>query len=99
MMKKSILIDAVKLILLAGVSWIAFSYFSGEIDSETDTTLSIANEEKLGKILVDEVLLRDSSIKTEKNTLADSAVQVISKRLLKNIGPTDYQYKIRVIQS
>jgi len=98
-MKKSILLDAVKLLLVIGISWLGFSYFSENFSSEADMSLSISNEEKLGKILVDEVLLEDPSVEIEKNTLADSAVQVISKRLIENIGLTDYQYKIRVIKS
>lgn len=98
-MKKAILFDIAKFIALFGIAWLTFSYFSSQVDSEINTTLSISNEEKLAKVLVNDLLLNDSSIKLETNTIADSAVQVISKRLIKNIGLTDYQYKIRVIKS
>ena len=84
---------------MLGLVWLAFAYFSGKLNTDLDLSISVANEEKLGKVLVDDVLLNDSKIKLETNPIVDSAVQAITKRLVKSIGLTDYQYTIRVIKS
>ncbi len=98
-MKKSILLDVLKISVVLGLVWLAFAYFSGKLNTDLDLSISVANEEKLGKVLVDDVLLNDSKIKLETNPIVDSAVQAITKRLVKSIGLTDYQYTIRVIKS
>ncbi len=98
-MKKSILLDVFKICFLLGIVWVAFAYFSGKFNSDIDLSISVANEEKLGKILVENVLLIDPKIKFETNPIVDSAVQAITKRLVSSMGLTDYQYTIRIIES
>lgn len=100
-MTKSILIDVLKFVVLIGLCWGVFYYVSSRIDKSTSDigTISIDNEEKLGRMLVDEVLLKDPKIKISSNQTLDSAMQQINKRLLSNIGLTEYEYNIRVIDS
>jgi len=90
------------LLLIFGLLWGGFalipwgSLFSGV----TDITLSIDQEEKLGKVLVEDVMeAGEDSSKLENNPTLDSAIAEISNRLLKSLGPTDYNYKIQVMNT
>ncbi|MCU0430383.1 MAG: M48 family metallopeptidase [Cytophagaceae bacterium] len=92
-----------QLLILAGVVvslWLVFYFVSAQFPKENSVELiSIEQEEKLGRLLVDDVLLKDPKTKILNNETLDSAMRIIQKRLLNNIGPTEYQYSIRVLES
>lgn len=90
------------LLLIFGLLWGAFalipwgSLFSGV----TDITITIDQEEKLGKILVEDVMeAGEGSQQLVHNPALDSAMSEINNRLLTGLGPTDYNYKIQVIDN
>jgi predicted Zn-dependent protease len=97
-MKKSIFVDLLKLVLLFTVIWALFTYLPVFNVDKEDFTLSIDKEEKLGKIIVDNLLADKSKIHLLNHPHVDSAVAVISKRLTDSLGVTDYEYKIKVIE-
>jgi predicted Zn-dependent protease len=98
-MKKSIVKDLLILVGIFAVLWLGFSYLPFFKSSGTDTKLlSIANEEKLGKLITDGIE-KDPTTKLISNSTLDSAVGAIKSRLVTNIGLTEYDYHIRVIQS
>lgn len=90
------------LLVIFGLLWGAFalipwgSLFSGA----ADMTISIDQEEKLGKVLVEDVMeAGDDSQQIVHNPALDSAMTAITGRLLSGLGPTDYNYKIQVINT
>src|SRR6185295_5194420 len=97
-MKKSLWIDALKLLVVFGAVWALLDVFPIFSDAP-ELNFSIESEEKLGQLIVEEILENDPNFKEIKNPTLDSAMTDISKRLLNNIGLTDYQYHIRVIDN
>lgn len=98
-MKKSILFDLFKLIALFGLIWAGFTFFPIFTLDKNDFELSVEKEEKLGKLIVEDILENDGKTKLLNNPKVDSAMAIITKRLVENIGLTDYEYKIKVIDS
>jgi predicted Zn-dependent protease len=96
-MKKAIFFDLLKLVFVFVGIWAVFTFLPVFNLNKEDLTLSIDNEEKLGKIIVAHLLSDKSKIRLLKNPQVDSAVAVIVKRLTDSMGPTDYEYKIKVL--
>jgi beta-barrel assembly-enhancing protease len=97
-MKKSLLRDSLILVTIFGIIWGAFTYFPIFSSESPDFGISIEQEERLGKLIV-ENLIEGKDTKIASNPKLDSAMHVISKRLTNAIGPTDYEYKIKVIDN
>jgi predicted Zn-dependent protease len=97
-MKLSLLRDCAILVAIFGLIWAGFTYFPVIFPEDTDFGISIEQEEKLGNLIVENIL-DDKSTKIASNPTLDSAMHVITKRLISNIGPTDYEYKIKVIDN
>jgi predicted Zn-dependent protease len=97
-MRKSIWIDLLKLLAVFGALWILFTVFPLFKDAP-ELNFSIDSEEKLGNLIVDDILAHDPSFREITNPMLDSAMKVIAKRLLHSIDSTDYQYHIRVIDN
>lgn len=95
-MRKSILVDLLKLLIIFGAIWGVFTFLPLTCQ-KPDLQISIDNEEKLGDLIVNEVFLADKRIKIIHTPQLDSAMFCITKKLLDNIGLTDYEYKIQVI--
>ena len=96
-MKISLLRDSLILVAIFGFIWGVFTYFPIFSD-EVDLGISIEQEEKLGKVIVENIL-EDKTTKIASNPKLDSAMFVITKRLTSNMGATDYEYKIKVIDN
>ncbi len=94
-MRASIFRDLLILLVIFGVIWAAFTYFPIFPDEKV-LEIPVDKEEKLGELIMEE-LMADME---ETNTPAlDSAIYVISETLLENIGLTDYEYDIKVVNN
>lgn len=90
------------LLLIFGALWGLFALVPwGKIFSgAADISISIDQEEKLGKIIVEDVMeAGEGSKQIVHNPALDSAMTAITGRLLSGLGPTDYNYKIQVIDN
>lgn len=97
-MKISVLIDLIKLTVIFGGAWAVFTFVPLSFESP-ELQLSIEKEEKLGELIVNEVVLEDKNVTVLSNPQLDSAMNIITKKLIDQIGTTDYDYKIKVIEN
>ncbi|HET6244506.1 MAG: M48 family metallopeptidase [Bacteroidetes bacterium] len=97
-MRISVLIDLIKLTIVFGGTWALFTFIPFSFDPP-EMQLSIEKEEKLGDLIVDEMVLKDKNTIVISNPGLDSAMNIISKILTSKIGNTDYEYKIKVIEN
>ena len=98
-MKKSIIRDLIILIAIFAVLWIGFTYIPFfKTPAEDVFSLSIANEEKLGKVITD-AMDKDPNNPLESNPTLDSAMALVKTRLVNSLGTTNYEYHFKVIES
>jgi predicted Zn-dependent protease len=98
-MGNRIIRDLVILLAIGGALFIGGYFMVREInksDLQVSYQVSIEQEEELGDMLKD---VMASDYKVVENNLADSAIQVITNRLLAAIDSTPYRYEIKVIQN
>jgi len=105
-MRRSIYMDLIKLLAVFAAIWGFFvliqkvspeGFFSEFFPGSEAFELSIENEEKLGEIIVEQILDQSPGYEIKNNDQLDSAMFVITHRLLDSIGLTDYDYHIRVV--
>ena len=94
-MRKSILKDLIILIGFFIIVWAAF-VFLPIFPDDADIRISIDQEEQLGKLIIKEVMEND--LKEIHNPFLDSTMLVIKSRLLEQVGLTEYEHKIKVIE-
>ncbi len=82
------------MLLLFVIIWGIFTYFP--IFSKKTFELSINKEEKLGNLLVEEILKQNDEVNSSE---VDSALFIIMKRLLNALDTTDYDYNIYVLEN
>ncbi|MGQ0829609.1 MAG: M48 family metallopeptidase [Bacteroidota bacterium] len=90
------------LLVIFGLLWGAFALipWGALFSGVADAGISIDQEEKLGKVLVENVMeAGEGSQQLLHNPALDSAMNDINSRLLTSLGPTDYNYKIQVINN
>jgi beta-barrel assembly-enhancing protease len=97
-MRKSLWIDVLKLVVIFGAVWALLAIFPIFSDAP-ELKFSVESEEKLGELIVEELLKDDPNFKEINNPVLDSAMLIINRRLLHNVGMTDYQYHIRVVNN
>ena len=100
--------DLIKLLVLFGglflILYLVFfilipsSKFSGIISEQNSHLLSYEKEIQLGDI-IDKYAIKNQEIDPLSNKLIDSALWVISSRLKKQIPISEYDYKIKIIES
>jgi len=96
-MKKSTLRDLLILLGIFAVLWVGFSFLPFfKSNDEKLSLLSIDNEEKLGDIITT-AIEKDPSTQITSNPILDSAIRIVKTRLVHNIGLTEYDYHIKVI--
>ena len=97
-MRTAVLVDLVKLLGLFGIIWAVFAYFPIFPDDPGEM-ISIEKEEQLGDLMVEEILGNHPDYQTLSNPVLDSAMKVMADRLLDQIGLTDYDFDIRVVDN
>ncbi len=97
-MRISVLFDLFKLTLIFGGIWAVFTFIPFSFDSP-ELQLSLDKEEKLGEMIVKELVFEDKSVIVVSNPELDSAMNIISKKLIQQLGTTNYEYKIIVIEN
>lgn len=97
-MKQSLWLDLLKLLAIGAAIWAVFTFIPLFPDAPK-LDFSIDYEEKLGKIIVEDILSTNPGFKEIKNPSLDSAMNIITSRLTSNIGATDYQYHIRIVEN
>jgi len=95
-MKRSLILDALKLLVIFGALWAIFTFLPIFKVDKTPDIISLDTEEKMGKLLVKEVLMQEKEIKDPK---LDTALALVTNRLVSNIGLTDYNYHFRVLDN
>lgn len=96
-MKKSLLRDIIILLAFFGIIWYVFSEFDIFPD-KTSLKISIEKEEKLGEKMIENIL-KNPDFKEINDSIIDSAIFVIKKRLEDAIGLTDFEYHIFVVNN
>lgn len=98
-MGSKVIRDLIILLGIAGALFVGGYFLVREInksDLELSYQVSIEDEQELGDVLKD-VVERDNKI--IEDNLADSAIQVITNRLLTAIDSSPYRYQIKIIKS
>ncbi|MBT3301624.1 MAG: M48 family metallopeptidase [Bacteroidetes bacterium] len=95
-MRTKIIFDLLKLLAVFGILWGIFVIFPIFPDKD-DFSLSITKEEKLGKLIVEEVMLKDASFQLIKTDYTDSVIGAIENRLVDAMGSSDYDYKLMIV--
>ena len=83
------------LLLVFGLIWAVFTYFTWDWDSDI-TSLSIEKEEELSDYLIDHIFDRYDAVADD---YVDSALLIITDRLLESLDSSDYDYKIWVLET
>lgn len=94
-MRLSIWYELLMIIIVFILAWLGFSYFSFDMAKE-DLVISVEQEEKIADPVVSNLLERFEPV---ENTKADSAINVISGRLLANLDSTQYSYSFYVVKN
>lgn len=97
-MRQSLWLDLLKLLAIGAAIWATFTFIPLFPDAPK-LEFSIDYEEKLGKIIVEDILSKNAGYEEIRNPVLDSAMTVITSRLTGNIGVTDYDYHFRVIKN
>jgi len=95
-MRERILLDLLKLTLLFGAIWALF-YFVPIFPDDDLFEISIENEDALGKLIVEDILTKQPDFHIVSNPVLDSAIHVITTRLIDNLELTEYDYHIKVV--
>jgi len=97
-LKNSILKDAIYVLGAFSLLWLLFIYID-VFPKKLSLELSVENEEALGELLVESLIKSDNNYKPIHSTLVDSSLNIIKKRVLENIGDTDYEYNILLVNN
>lgn len=97
-MQSKILRDAFVLLAVFGGIWLAFIYIPW-FPEDTGIDFPIETEIELGEIIVDDLVHSDPQFRLIEDPVIDSAVWVISRRLIDSLGFTEYDYNIMVVRN
>ena len=96
-MKKSILLDLLKLVAIFGAIWLIF-IFVPFFKEETDVAIGIDKEIELGEYIVKDIQ-KDSAFRTLSNPYVDSITNVIASRLVDSMPNRKFEYHIIVFEN
>lgn len=98
MLKRKIFIELLLLLLFFSIIWAVFTFLPIFPD-RTELKISVEKEEKIGEVIVEDILSNDPSFKEIKNSFVDSTLLIISNRLINAVGNTKFDYKIIVLNN
>ena len=97
-MQSKILRDGFVLLAVFGGIWLAFVYIPW-FPEDVGIEFPIETEIELGEIIVDDMIHSDPQYRLIEDPVVDSAVWVISRRLIDSLGFTEYDYNIMVVRN
>ena len=97
-MRASIVRDIVILLTVFGSIWVVFVYVPIFPNTE-DITIPIDKEEQLGKLILKNIISQEGNFSVVNDSVLDFAMLTINTRLTNNIGLTDYQHNIIVVNN
>jgi beta-barrel assembly-enhancing protease len=97
-MRTKLFLDFLKLIAIFGAIWAAFVFIPW-FPKTADLKYPVEQEVALGELIMENLIEKDPQFQKLNNPTVDSAVAVISKRLLENLELTDYDYNIIVVNN
>jgi predicted Zn-dependent protease len=96
-MKNSVFRDLVLLVGFFTAVWLVFVYVP--IFPDVEVELSIEQEEQLGELIVENLLVVEGGYEELRHDSVDIIMQQLNRRLLDEVGLTDYNYRIVVLKS
>jgi predicted Zn-dependent protease len=96
-MSRKIIFEAIGLLLVFASIWGIFTLFPIFPD-RTAFTISVPAEEKLGKLML-ESILSDPEFRQVTMEPLDSAILIITRRLEKAVGLTNYDFTVKVVDN
>ncbi len=96
-MKKSLLFEALKVIVVFGLIWLIATYLPF-FKSDKGGSVSHEKEEEIGDYIVAQIE-KDSSFQVYKNAIVDSAIDIIEARLTDSTVKRNYNYQIIVFDN
>lgn len=97
-MSRSIWIGLLKLTIVFATVFLVFTIFPILPDKDK-LTLSIEKEEQIGDFMVNKLLKNDPEFIQINNVRFDSALNIITDRLVKSLDPTGFTYKFILIDN
>lgn len=97
-MKEKLFRDVFILCIIFGGIWAAFTYIPW-FPEDISVDFPIEKEEQLGDMILENMLENDPEFQPIHSPSVDSAIWVISSRLLDSIGLTEYDYNIVVVRN
>ena len=102
-MNSKVATDFAKLVLITGAIGLAIFViirfgFSDVLPKDESTLISVDSELKLGELIA-ENLIENNQNDLYEGALADSALWVISSRLLKNLDSSNYDYQFKILDN
>lgn len=96
-MSKETIRDLIILLGIFGAIWAVLALLPWKCETP-DVGLSIEQEQKLGKMLVEDWMLEEGGMALLKDSVVDSAVAVISQRLTDALPESGYDHHIWVVR-
>lgn len=97
-MSTKLFIDLLKLIAIFGAIWLAFVFIPWK-PKGIDLSYPLEQEIALGELIMENLIENDPQFAKLNHAEVDSAIAVISNRLIEQIGLTDYDYNIIVVNN
>jgi beta-barrel assembly-enhancing protease len=96
-MKKSLIVDIAKIVLVFGIIWALFTFLP-IFKNDSKIEIPVEKEEKVGEIILKDILKNPSFKKVEDKKL-DSVLLIVRRRLTDHLDQSRYHYRIVVFDN
>lgn len=96
-MSKETLRDLIIIVGAFAALWLAFSLIPWKCESPTDTSFAVEKERELGRVIVEDWMLKEGDMKEVHGPEVDSAMAILLGRLLQATGDLKHPITLRVI--